>query len=70
MFLHPDFDQLEKPTLIDLVRELRETVGLFAGAMPITPKEAWEQALAEVTRLREIAEQGYCGACQDRERWS
>jgi hypothetical protein len=42
------------PEIIDLVRELRETLGLFAGAMPISPKEAWEEAIREVVRLRRI----------------
>lgn len=32
------------PTLLDLVTELREAVGLFTGAMPISPKQAWEEA--------------------------
>jgi hypothetical protein len=40
------------PDPIDLVRQLREALGLFAGAMPITPKQAWEEAITEVKRLR------------------
>lgn len=39
------------PTLIDLVRELRGAVGLFDGAMPITPKAAWEEAIEKVKAL-------------------
>ena len=42
----------DNPHYLDLVRELREAVGLFAGAMPITPKQAWDQAIAEVKLLR------------------
>lgn len=41
------------PEPIDLVRELREALGMFAGAMPITPKEAWEEAMTEVRKLRQ-----------------
>lgn len=52
-------------TPIDLVRELREALGMFAGAMPITPQQAWEEALDEVRMLR----QGWCANCMDRERW-
>lgn len=58
------------PDLIDLVRELRETVGLPAGALPITPKQAWEEALAEVSRLRTFASSGMCWRCEERYRWS
>jgi hypothetical protein len=47
------------PEIIDLVRELRETLGLFAGAMPISPKEAWEEAIREVVRLRRIEHARY-----------
>jgi hypothetical protein len=36
-----------------MCRELREALGMFAGAMPITPKAAWDQAIAEVRRIRE-----------------
>lgn len=35
----------------DLVRELREACGLFVGALPYSPKRAWEEAIAEVRRL-------------------
>jgi hypothetical protein len=34
-----------RPDHQELVRELREAVGLFAGAMPVTPKAAWEEAV-------------------------
>jgi hypothetical protein len=50
------------------IGELRRAVGLFDGAMEISPKEAWEQAIAEVERVREIASQGYCRACEERNR--
>lgn len=41
------------PTGHEMVVQLREALGLFAGAMPISPRTAWEEALAEVRRLRE-----------------
>jgi hypothetical protein len=44
-----------RPNHQDLIHELREAVGLFAGAMGITPKEAWEQAIDEVRGLRGVA---------------
>jgi hypothetical protein len=44
-----------RPNHQDLIRELREALGLFAGAMPITPKVAWEEAIAEAKRLRAAA---------------
>jgi hypothetical protein len=34
-----------RPNHQELVRELREAVGLFAGAMPIAPRAAWEEAV-------------------------
>lgn len=40
------------PDGMELVLQLREAAGLFSGAMPISPKQAWEEALAEVRRLR------------------
>ena len=46
----------EQPTIFDLIAGLRRTVGLFDGAMPITPQQAWEEALREVRRLRRAAE--------------
>lgn len=42
---------MAEPGLIDLVQELRRTVGLFDGAMAITPKQAWEEAIDVVQRL-------------------
>lgn len=54
---------MAEPTPTDLVRQLRETLGMFAGAMPITPQAAWEEALQKVTQLK----QGMCWACQQRE---
>ena len=41
------------PTSHSMIVQLREALGLFAGAMPITPHQAWKDALAEVRRLRE-----------------
>lgn len=40
-----------EPSAIDLTRELREALGMFAGAMPVSPKAAWEEALADVRRV-------------------
>jgi hypothetical protein len=38
-----------EPTTHDLIVALRDKLGLFSGAMPISPREAWEEALAMVT---------------------
>jgi hypothetical protein len=46
----------EEPELIDLIRQLRQVLGMFAGAMPITPQEAWMEALA---RVRELYDEVY-----------
>ena len=39
------------PDGMEMIRQLREAVGLFSGAMPITPEEAWEEALDKVRSL-------------------
>lgn len=52
-----------EPTLIDLVQELRRTVGLFDGAMAITPQAAWEEALERVRLLKT----GACWRCMETE---
>ncbi len=57
------------PTLIDLVQELRRTVGLFDGAMPVTPKAAWDEAIGEVALMRRLAEEGKCWVCVENTRW-
>lgn len=41
------------PTSHSMIAQLREALGLFAGAMAISPKQVWEETLAEVRRLRE-----------------
>lgn len=41
------------PTGHEMIRQLREALGLFAGAMPISPMQAWEEALDEARRLKE-----------------
>lgn len=46
-------DERGQPHPQDLIADLREALGLFAGAMPVTPQEAWEEAINEVHRLRE-----------------
>lgn len=51
------------PDGMEMIRQAREAVGLFSGAMPITPQQAWEGALE---RMRGLA-QGRCWACMDRE---
>jgi hypothetical protein len=58
------------PDRIELVQELRRAIGLFDGAMPITPKEAWEEAIAEVVRLHTIAVSGWCYQCEQKARMS
>lgn len=40
-----------EPTLLDLVRELRQACRLFDGAMPITPEQAWQEAIRHVRAL-------------------
>jgi predicted naringenin-chalcone synthase len=40
------------PTSHSMIVQLREALGLFAGAMPISPATAWTEALGEVRRLR------------------
>lgn len=44
-------DGVEQPTPLELVVELRRTLGMFDGAMDKTPKAAWEEALSEVRKL-------------------
>lgn len=48
-----------EPTTHDLIVELRETLGLFAGAMPISPQQAWGEAIERVRLLTT----GRCHAC-------
>lgn len=38
----------------ELIRELRGAVGLFDGALPISPKAAWEEAIRRVQRLQQL----------------
>lgn len=38
-----------------MIRELRMTLGLFGGALPVTPQEAWEVALRSVAEHVEFA---------------
>lgn len=47
------------PDRMEMVRELRRAVGLFDGALPITPQAAWEEAIERVKRL----DQGQCAEC-------
>lgn len=39
------------PTTHDLIVELREALGLFAGSMPRSPKEVWEEAIGRVKEM-------------------
>jgi hypothetical protein len=41
-----------RPNHQDLIAELREAVGLAGPPLPITPQQAWEEAIAEVVALR------------------
>jgi hypothetical protein len=52
-----------QPHPIDLARELREVLGLPSGALPITPKAAWDEAIEHVRQLT----LGHCHACVLRE---
>lgn len=47
------------PEAIDLIRELRTALGLFDGAMPVAPREAWDEALGVARKLTT----GRCWAC-------
>ena len=40
------------PEGMEFIRQAREALGLFSGAMPITPQQAWEEALEHMRRLR------------------
>jgi len=42
-----------------LIRELREACGLSGPPLPITPLEAWNEAIAEVERMREQIRQEF-----------
>lgn len=42
-----------RPDHQELVRQVREAAGMFAGAMPVSPKEAFEQALEDIRGQRE-----------------
>jgi hypothetical protein len=57
----PEHDS--EPTTHDLIVELRETLGLFSGAMPVSPKQAWEEAIDTVAKLT----QGRCWVCMTKE---
>lgn len=67
-WVEANWERVEQPTLFELVAELRRHVGLFDGAMSKTPKAAWEEALSEVRRFREIATSGMCWKCEERHR--
>lgn len=41
------------PDGMEMIHAVRRAVGLFDGALPITPKAAWEEALEAIERLRE-----------------
>lgn len=43
----PDIDPTE-PDKFFFITQLREAVGLPVGALPISPKQAWEEAIAKV----------------------
>lgn len=38
------------PDVQDLIRELRDNLGLFHGSMSISPREAWQDALNHMHR--------------------
>jgi hypothetical protein len=39
------------PDGMEMIRQARRALGLFDGAMPITPQQAWEEALARMRML-------------------
>lgn len=39
------------PDGMEMIRQAREALGMFAGAMPITPQQAWEEALDRMCGL-------------------
>jgi len=41
-----------RPNHQDLIAELREALGLAGPPLPITPQQAWEEAIAEAAALR------------------
>lgn len=43
--------KLDEPTPLEMTRELRETLGMYSGAMPISTKQAWKRAIEEVEHL-------------------
>jgi hypothetical protein len=51
-----------------LVRELRDALGLFSGAMPVPPKQAWDEAIALVRQRAEAGRspQSSVGAGEER----
>lgn len=65
IYTYPDCgtEDAMEPMKIDLVRELREALGMFAGAMPLSPAEAWDEAIQRVLTLA----QGRCATCVERE---
>lgn len=46
------------PHSIVLCAELRRAVGMFDGAMPISPRQAWDEAIARVRELADAARGG------------
>lgn len=55
--------ELQERTPQDLCAELREALGLFAGAMPVSPRVAWEEAMAKVGDAR-VARNNMAAALQ------
>lgn len=43
-----------RPDHQELVRQLREAAGLPGPPLPISPKQAFEEALVEVRRLKDV----------------
>ena len=52
-----------EPTPIDLVRQLRVVLGMPSGALAMTPKAAWDEAIERVHNLTT----GRCSTCLERE---
>lgn len=47
-----DRGKVVEPSPIDMIQELREAMGMYAGAMSASPSKVWADTLAEVRRIR------------------
>jgi hypothetical protein len=48
------------PEGMEMIRQVRDAAGLFAGAMPISPQMAWDEALDRIRGLNdEVARRSF-----------